>query len=82
MPCRWKEIDRGEDGNSMSGSKISQVDQSVQTAGPIISDHNQTSQCIVESAANPDPIQKYCFNPYCEHKGIRAGVKVSFGIEH
>jgi hypothetical protein len=70
MPCRWKEIDRGEDGNSMTGSKISQVEQSVLTAGSTISDHNQASQYIVQSGANFEPIQKYCFTPSCEHRGI------------
>jgi hypothetical protein len=65
MPRRWKEIDRGEDGNSMTGSKISHVERSVQTASSIISDHYQTSQCIVEPAAK----QKYCFIPGCERRG-------------
>jgi hypothetical protein len=60
MPCRREQTYRREDGNSMTGSKISR------TSGSTISNHNQPSQ-----AANFKPTQKHCFNKGCAHKGTR-----------
>lgn len=47
--------------------RISQVETDVQTACPTISNRNQPLQ----SEAIFELKRKDCFNPYCEHKGVR-----------